>query len=167
MTGAHRAGQRINRLGEELLEFLKALVAPVGGIRIRQQKTNQHGHPRHRAFPAPDKRGEAGHNRNDRAQGKKVSGAHVRVTLRQHDLNRRNTVGAPQKDVESGNLAELFVAQQRYVFYRLIGGFLHRRQTILDDARAGAALVQQRDHGEGAQCDHDGYEQCNQKRHTV
>ena len=127
MSGANGAGEGIDGFGELLLKFLEAPGPHMRGICVRDKKpeqtagpAEQDGSPAAGAAAGDESDGpeyQGGHG----AKHQEVSGANIDVSLSQHFLQKRDSLRAAQKGVESGYPAEHLVAKKSHVRQGLFG----------------------------------------------
>src|SRR6266446_2634037 len=173
VSGANGARERIDGFGELLLKFLEAPGPHMRGIGVGDKKPEQTAGPaKQDGSPA------AGAAAGDESDGpeyqggygtkhQEVSGSNIDVSLSQHFLQKRDSLRAAQKSVESRYPAEQFVAKKSDVRRGLFGWFLSRGEAIAENAGLGLALIIQRYGGEDPQGDHHKHQQGDEEQHPL
>ena len=167
MAGAHGAGESIDGLRKQLLEFVEALGALIRSERVRHEKSEQHADPgKQDVLVRCGVNDKSQQKTGAQANQQKIPGAHFDIGLGEHFLQRRDPFRAAQQIVERRDLAEHFIAQQGDFFQRL-GSFhlLGIGETIAKNARALFALVEQRKCDEHDGSYNDEHEDGNELRH--
>ena len=99
-----------------------------------------------------------------RREQQEIAGTKFHASLQQSILHSGDAGGAAEQNVECGNLAELFVAQESEFFFGIaLGSFLNGGQALADEACAGTALIDERANGEGGKGDDEEDEKCDQR----
>src|ERR1700722_6897169 len=156
VSGPNRARQGVDRLGEKFLEFLKALIPPKRSVGVGQQESDQQGDPCDFNALAQGVSHNGGGEASESRKAQEVAGTHGDAALHQHFLEVGNAGRAPEQIVESGNLAELLIAQEGEFFFRgTLVGLALIGEALLDETSLSAPLIKQRHRGEHRERNHD------------
>src|SRR5208283_5380365 len=142
VAGADGAREGIDGLGKFLIKLGEALGAHLGSPGVRKEEAEQEAHPAEDPV-APEEEGDEGDSDGrDRAQHEEVAGANIDMALGKNFLQLGNAAGTAEKIVESGNLAEGFVAQKGGFGLGLLVLLVDVGEAIAQRASACGALVE-------------------------